>query len=337
MRRMIANLQGFFLGIVFLSVLGCESEQPIKFHIDRVEEIGSVLLRDKLNDSCLFELQDDGTWQVNKTYAVREVEFDHFLNTLRQIRIKRPVPNKQAQPLIRAMVGNSTLVEIRNQKGKLIKSYYVGSETDNNRGNYMKLTGVDQLHIVHIPGFEGHLTSRYNTDMNEWRSRWIYKFADTDSIQSIRLGSKEYPNLAFEFQQLGRNQFSLQNLSNGNTYSGDTIDPRKAYSFLNNFSSLGAEAIQNNFSRKEEVMQLPMLWKIEVIAVSGKKKSLEIYPRPATERSRNVGDITGGSISEYDLERYFAYCPETDDFYLIQDFVFGKVLVGYDYFLKEGK
>ncbi len=100
--------------------------------------------------------------------------------------------------MITSNLGLNTISIFRNK----MRSFYVAGQGPNYHGSYMILENADKPYLVEIQGFDGYLSPRYSTDLNEWRSRAVFALAPKD-IRSIRV---EYPSEML-------NSFTIENAS----------------------------------------------------------------------------------------------------------------------------
>ena len=81
---------------------------------------------------------------------------------------------------------------------KKIKTIYIGGETADQLGTYMMISGAKEPYIVHIPGFNGYLSSRFLCKKEAWRSKKIFTKKVTkasyqlDKDQKIEINKKNF-------------------------------------------------------------------------------------------------------------------------------------------------
>ena len=120
-------------------------------------------------------------WSVNDKYRVRKDVINTLLETIKDIRIKRPVPLSSFETVIKDMSTIGIKIEIYREF-KNPKVYTIGNTTSDHLGNYMLLDGSKEPHIVHIPSFNGFLSPRYgiqgnSLDIINWRSTTVFNLS----------------------------------------------------------------------------------------------------------------------------------------------------------------
>ena len=311
---------------------GTISKKDQDFAIEDISKIGKIRLADKENNVVVFEKKDN-QWLLNDKYEPRQAELELLLNTMRNIRVKTPVSKSARNNVIRSMSGRHTLVEVFDQKGKPMKSYFVGGVTTSGVGNYMKMKNSEHLFEVYIPGFDGHVETRYFTDQEDWRSRKIFAY-EPGTIESILVDYINKPEESFILTVVSRDSFNVARLNDNNSTANKSIDERAANSFLSHFQKVHAEAFVNHVINEQAVLASEPIVIMKVRDIHGKENEIKIYSKPVSKRTKQQFDPQGTEM-EYDRERFYALINDGDDWVIIQEFVFGKLFVTYSYFLEK--
>jgi hypothetical protein len=111
-------------------------------------------------------------------------------------------------------------------------------------------------------------------------------------------------------------------------------DLRKAVAYLNNLQGVNYETLANADARKDSVLATQAFCTISVTDVKGVQRSIDIYYKPVTKRTKMQYDPSGNPLP-YDRERFYAVVNEGRDFVIIQEFVFGKLMANYEWFLPQ--
>ena len=139
--------------------------------------IDKIFLADKDGKQLLVERTKEG-WVLDGKFHVRPDVIELLLYTIRSIEVKSPVSKLSRTTVIKTMAAKSTKIEVYS-KGQKVKQYFVGHPTQDHTGTFMILTNLetgenyDEPFITHIPGFDGFLTTRYNTAEIDWRDRYL--------------------------------------------------------------------------------------------------------------------------------------------------------------------
>jgi len=321
---------------IILFKLG-EKELPAgsdAFAINDTGRVQRILMFDKNNNSALIERHPEWGWSINGKYKARPSEVKNLLNTSQAIRVVRRIPERQHDLVVANLASKHVRVEIWSARGKLMKKYYVGWETERNEGNYMWMEGLDEVYIVNMPGFMGHLSSYYFIEEDNWRDREVFAYTP-DRIRNITVIYHDHPMMrlpmkSFSLDVIRRDSFTVS--SAHGVGMAMEADQRKALSYLGNFSSIHYEALANLVSHKDSVLTSQPFCTMSVTDADGEVRSIDIYFKPVSKRTKLPYDQLGNPIP-YDPDRFYATVNDGRDFAIIQDFVFGKLFASYEWFL----
>lgn len=138
------------------------------FAIEDTASIGQIFIAGK--DGNVSDLKQKGKfWTLNDTLKASKFKVNMLLNTIRRIDVFMPVPENEKEIAVKNLATSSYKVEIMDTLGEEIKTYYIGGGTRSYSGNYAIMEGSNNPYIVHIKGFEGYLTPRYQIHPQDWR------------------------------------------------------------------------------------------------------------------------------------------------------------------------
>ncbi|MBI5219662.1 MAG: DUF4340 domain-containing protein [Bacteroidia bacterium] len=295
------------------------------FAIDDTASITKIFLVDKNNHSITLEKKEN-YWTVNKDFTARNDLVNILLKTICRLNVKAPVPKSSHNTIVKSLAANSTKVEIY-QNDRLVKTYYVGGSTPDNMGTYMLLEGSSVPFIMDIPGFTGYLSTRYTTDMVEWRERNVfrYKFSDIASVTAETPGA---PSQSFKAISYGNNKFGIYSVAEKKDVPVfDTLALKKYIAY---FKNLNFESYITDISaeRKDSVLKSLPITIITVEDRAGNKKTIKMFYRPNYKKL-----VDGrGNLYQYDPDRMFSFINSDKDMILIQYFVFDPVIKELNYF-----
>ena len=165
--------------IVFLGIDKYNNTTSIRldkrnFSISDTVSINKIILENRnLEKIYLHRNQNDSKWVLNDSLVPNQYLINLLLKTLKDMKIKQPIARAALNNIIKRMAIQNTKIEIF-QKNKKTKTIYVGGETPDQLGTFMMLQGAKEPYIVHIPGFNGYLSSRFSCKENLWRSKQIF-------------------------------------------------------------------------------------------------------------------------------------------------------------------
>jgi len=306
---------------------GSRSLKQNAFAYPDTANISKIFLADLGNKQILLERQSPGTWTVNGKFEARRDVVETLLSTLAQVETKYPVNKAQYDLAIREIAGNHTKVEIYDNEGKRALTYYVGPPTVRNRGNFMKLEKGKDPYVVHIPGLDGFLQTRYIVEEADWRDRTIFRYTPPQ-IQELSVTYATNPDSSWTLTRTGENAFSL---SSSLERLDRTLNVRATTAYLMHYRNIQLEAYMNDWAKRDSVMGSTPICTLSVKTVSGETNNVYLFFRPINQRSKLQFDPFGNPL-EFDRDKYYASLREGKDLALVQDFVFGKLFIGPSYF-----
>lgn len=321
------------------------SEELKDFAVKDTTIISKIFLADMSGKSVTLEKIDVGKWKVNNKYIARNDCINVLLETMMYLEVKAPVSRSAHNSVVKNLSTSAVKVEIyqkHRKKDKLIKSYYVGGHTQDHQGTYMILENTktkvksSTAFIMHIPGFQGYLTTRYFTDENLWRDRKIFSYKSNEII-SIKAEYPNTPNLSFELiinhSSSGRNEITIKS-SDGNVISD--IDTMKVAHYLSYYRNIQFEAIvtQMDTVKRDSIISSQALAILTVEDIYGTTTTVKTFLR---EAPKDYSDLTETSLKteKYDRDRMYGTINDSKELLLLQYYVFDHILRPIDYFQKN--
>jgi len=144
------------------------------FAIENTSRIGKIVMWDKTQKRVTLTRQQEG-WQVNSKYPARKEAIDLLLQTLENLDIAARVPKAAEENIKRSLNINSTITEIYDKEGKLIKELYVGDAAPGSLNSYMMQKGNKSPYAVGLPNWDGVLKPRFMLNEIDWRDRAVFR------------------------------------------------------------------------------------------------------------------------------------------------------------------
>jgi hypothetical protein len=297
------------------------------FAVKDTQNVYRIFLADRDGETILLERKEDG-WMLNQKYPAFEHTVNMLLSTLAELHVKYIPPRAAVPGLVSDVAANGIKVELYDRKNERMKTFYVGGNTHDDLGTAFIMEGYEQPYIMHLPSLEGGLRSRFRIREQQLISRWIFQ-QDPDRITRVEMHYPTLRNKSFILEMKGGEADVRPYYPATKPVAGDVL-PAAAESFLYGFQKLGAEAILQDKQERDSIMQLIPFCEIKVTDEEGKVSDLQLWP---------IYDVVVEDAAKFDnpqqewfVERYYAYSPSKDLFYLIQHHVFGKILWGYENF-----
>lgn len=270
------------------------------FAIADTASIGKIVIVDRSGVVAKLTRGENG-WVLNGKYPAREDGIQTLLKTFKNVYIQRPVSRESLEEVNRVMATSTKKAEIYDLEGELIKTWYVGHSTMDQKGTFMLLetpeNGKSSVpFIMDMKGFIGMLNTRFFTDENEWRSVQLLSYPDLN-LQEIEVEYPKQPEASFSIRYDGGNDLRL---FDGNGLSVAAYDTTTLKDYMFNFKQLsfenfktGLTAVQNDSVKSTIPYQ--------VIRISDQRTTHEIslWAKGATNQS-STADSSGT-----DLERIY--------------------------------
>ena len=318
--------------------VGTFDKEEDAFAVPNKKEITKVILTD--TDKKRVELtQVNGVWMVNGKYPAREELIIALFDVVARIKTLCPVPRAAHDIIVRRLFERSTRVEVYTTgKAEATRVYFVGGPTPEGNGTYM-LREVDgkpdtRPYITYLPGLQGYLTPRYQTDPEVWRSKVLFKYTPAD-IKSL---SVEYPaeeKRSFIINRVAKDSFALSALKNQYVIN-EPYQQKYVKQYLDFYSSISIETFDNTNPTKDSVIHTQPYCVVTITDNNNTVNKANLFYQPINKRSKMPFD-SKGNIMTYDVDHYYASFNSDKDFSVVQYYVFGKLLRNYqDFFFKPG-
>lgn len=327
----------FILGIIAVAYTYFNREDALmrglkaerNFAVKDVSRLRKIFIAQRDGETTLLE-KKGSEWLYNGQHKARPNAIENLLDAIQRVEIDH-IPAKAAiKNIIRNLAGEGIKVELYESGDKPIKTYYIGSGTQDERGVYMIIEGFDQPFVCHIPGWEGNLRYRFTLRGDDWRDKTVFA-EDPDNIQKVSIEYPKQKNRSFKLERKG-NSFDIRPFYEITPQFRLPYREGSAEAFLIGFESLVAEAFENETPAKDSVRQIIPFSIITVTNKQGETtqaKLFPIFPEAVVSTDPKTGQWIGANGAT--VERYFVD-HSSGDFMLIQDRVFRKVLRGYEFF-----
>lgn len=298
---------------------------------DKIDKI--FMNNNRSREYILLTRQDAKTWTVNKDFKANSSQVDILLETLRKMKVKRPVAKGERETVLKDFVLNGTKVEIY-ESGKLSKTFFVGRNTADEMGSYFYMENAKEPYVCYIPGFNGYLNSRFFTNLTAWKSKTIFNYKE-EEIKTIQLTWTEEPDKSFVIN----NENNTPVLSAGNkVFENNTeVNLNKLKSYMKLWENLSYEGHPIDL-KGPQIDSIASSTPFLIIKVTDKKDqvtTLSIHRKGIKSRTRVQHDTEGNPLN-FDIEAYYAFVNDNKkEIVQVQDYIFGKVMkYNSDFFLK---
>jgi len=320
----LATLAYFF---VFQNKNSLEDlESTRNFRIENPEELGRVFIAQKGQDPIDLKLKK-GTWYINDKYKANQSSIngikDFFINN----RIKF-IPSKAAtNNIVNEIAKIGIKVEAFDRKGKLLKSFYVGGNTPDERGSYFLMQHADQPYVLELPGMVAVLRERFLRTFDEWRSNEVFAY-NTNDIVEIGVAYPKDKNYSFKIKREDGLSVEPYYPNAVNYFENPVEDLIESY--VADYNFLFAEGYENNRPEKDSIMQLVPFAQFSIKDKTGDLREFNLYTYNDVYKPHHSSNpISLATVQQ--VERFFL-SDNNGDFYVVQIQLIKKLLRSYDYF-----
>lgn len=306
------------------------------FAINDTSTVTRIFMADKNNRSVELSKIRVGEWLIDDQYLAHNYNIGMILRTLKEIKVRYPVPLAARENVIRRMATIARKVEIYQMEyrinlfnkiklfphEKLTRTYYVGDATQDNMGTFMQMEGADQPYVVFMPSLRGFLYTRYSTDEDDWRDQTIFNTPLQD-FASVEVEFLQQPEESFSVKSDKQGNLELTSLYTQQSLPYDTL---RMLQFVTAFKDIRYESILNNkleASYIDSIASGPMAHIITLRETDGDEFVVHTFKKGGISE---IYAEDGAAMEPMDLDRLYALINEDRDFVLIQYFVFDKVL-----------
>ena len=301
------------LGLIILSLVGyyllkqnksrntlSDLEAEYSFTIEDTASIDRIVISDK--SPRKVDLQKiDGVWQLNNR-KVRTDVIEVLLETFRRMEMRNFVEEKAKEEVVRRMATYAKEVIVYSN-GQKTKHFFVGTDTPDQMATYMMIEGGSQAYAVHIPGFNGYLSSRFITIDELLYDRALFPMASND-IQSFTLSYAAIPENSFEISRTAETT-QLKRIKEGNWVDVPS-DSKLLDLYLKQIVKLNYEGaiVESDpiYSRKDSLLAVKPFIEFQLTNTNGEAISLKAYQIKSAE---NEVDALG-EAREFDPDRLHA-------------------------------
>lgn len=319
------------------------------FTVYDTASITRLFFADKSGNQTLLR-RTDKCWTVNDEHRASQRVVNDILYTLNRMRIKMPVSIKKSDNIITRMSATNTKVEVYQMmprinlfnKVKLFyhekrsKVFYIGDVTQDNTGTYVLKEGGDKVFVVFLHGFRGFISARFSANPMDWRDHIIFA-EPMGNIASVKLEITDDPNNGFIINEKDRYQYTMTRLN------GQSVDfsDNKVLTLMSSFGDVRFEAFLNDVDphRRDSIINSPFQQRLTLTTKDGRSRSVTTFRMRA---NADLYDYSEEDLDDFhdminDPDHKYALLSEGNEFVLIQDFVFGKLLKPADFYSKDYK
>lgn len=322
---LLAAVAGYFF---FTKQSGTIKKELSDFAVADTASIDKIFMADREGNTVTLVRQPSGMWRVNNKYNAKPEGIHTLLYTIKALEVRSPVGHNMYNNAMKLMATKSTKVEIY-QKGNLVKTYYVGHPTMDNLGTFMYLEGSSVPFIMHIPGFNGFLSTRYYANEQEWRDKGLLH-CDPQQITHVLLNNLSAPDSSLEITKINAGEYTVGN----GKHQLPVYDRIKLNAYISACSNVYYNLLDNEMSaeRRDSILKAGPFMTL-LIETDKDVLNARLFRKPVTASTRSQYSEETGKIWDYDLDRFYLLQKGDTTWYTCQYFQYDKLLKTPGYFL----
>lgn len=283
------------------------------FSIADTSWVKEIKISSKQPETAVLKRINENTWSINENFTASKSSIYYLLKTLQRMEVAYPIPLSIRDNVLGNLAVKGLKVEITLKDGQE-KTFYVGAENKELTATYMMLENALEPYAVHIPGFNGYLSSRFFTNEYLWRDKTVTN-VKPESITSIRILYDEHKIKKESFQLRFKNENHQLNKINADKSLGENSNTNssKINTYRASFQELYAEAFVMNSLHTDSILKTKPICEIEVHTLES-EKNIKLYTKAINEKA-------------YDVERMYALI-DNKDWMIVQRNTFKKILIG---------
>lgn len=317
--------------VVYLTMFKDENTtrpQLYDFTVQDTAAVDRIVIKDKRPKETVLVRTEDG-WMVDGQYPVRPDAMEVLMETLKRQEMRSFAPEKAKERVMNMMSTRGVEVIVESD-GDAVKHFYVGGNAPDLLGTYMMIKGSDGPYLVHIPGFNGFLNTRYFADPMLWRDRSIVGIS-ADRIESLSLQYHREPEAGFAIEQSSVGTVAVRSWPGNEPI---LFDSAAALGYLSEFGQIYFEGLITEedriWAKKDSILGSEPVFTLRIEGAGDRDTELVAYYKKALPGTVNED----GTPRSYDLDRFYALL-NGQDFILIQNYALRRILRSRNYFKGE--
>lgn len=221
------------------------------FAVKNTEDISTIILNNRTGDSIHLQ-KKEGIWRLNGKHKVYPNALNNLMDAIGSIKMQSIPSSGYYKNIMEGFKGMGIHVSLFDESNELIKSYWVGGATQQEYGTYFLMDGYKQPYILEIPHFVGNVRERFDLSYKDWRDRSLFDIP-SQFIEEVEVLYPYQNQNSFIIRKV-ENKLWLMDAEDHSMLPVNNQNLLKNY--LELFSGIGVEGIQNEHPSRAEVEQM---------------------------------------------------------------------------------
>ena len=315
----------------------------VDFAIADTASIQWIFMADRTGCHVLLQRESESRWLLDKKDVAMQENVDGLLSVLHNIAVKMPVGKAATENVVKWLATGATKVQVSYSdyrirlgsfqwwKCRRTKTFYIGSPTPDNLGNYAIMDKARQPYIVYVPGFRGFISPYFSTLVADWKSHQLLNLRISE-IAEVRLTDFEHPEESLLIRRHGEKHFDIFSLPDESQLP--QYDTLKLYDHLSSYRKLNFEFFAEKPTPAQRDSILSQKFKeLKVTDVYGNCLKMTMY-HILNEYNTEEYDYQPEFMDLYNRDKFYVTLDDnTADFYICQYFVFDRIIQPLSYYL----
>ncbi|MFT4761114.1 MAG: hypothetical protein ACI9XO_000916 [Paraglaciecola sp.] len=293
------------------------------FAVKNTEDIYKIFIAKRTGKTTTLERKGN-QWLIDGKYPARMTAIKSLMDVFRGVRMQSVPPKAAVKGIVDNLATQGIKVELYDKSNDIIKAFYVGGSTNDERGTYMILEGAERPFITELSMMEGAFRVRFDMEGDAWRDKTVFD----EEVEDIDFVSIEYPKQKSKSFIMERksNGFEVKPFYEITQPINKPVQQGNVEAFLLGFRKQIAESYDNQNPKKAAYLTTIPFAIITMRNRSGNEKSATLYSKGSLSAQ--------GNVKTNMVERYLANVKrgEFEDFLMVQHRNYKRILWGYDGF-----
>ena len=261
-------------------------ESYANFAVEDTSLVQKIFISNNVNQETILLERKGSDWTLNGEYLAKRDRVDVLLKTFALAEVIYPVAQSEMETVIKTIAASNRKIMIYGPRDELIKTWYIGHSTQSKQGTYALLElpeegKSDYPYIITVTGFTGHLVSRFDTNLEDWRNSKVFSYPELDIQEVDIFRPKElYNSFNIKINDFINRDFEVVN----NDGIPIIHNPNTIATYVGGYKRINLESYRHNLSEMsvDSIMNSQPDYLISVKDSEGEVTSIKLYYKNPT-------------------------------------------------------